>query len=116
MMNISIKKTVTIAVITIIVSFFVVSLFAYNSYEAKVSNDYKVVEYNNNTYFVTDLSSQDIEFDKKIKTYQCGESLYSQWLVSPMCYVSIDKEYIKIITEDDTIESKVLYYSLDGNK
>lgn len=93
--------------------FSISSIFIYNSYEAKVSEDYNTIKYNNNIYIRIDSLPEDCVLDKKIKAYQGGSSLSAQWLVSPMCYISNDKEYIELITEDDTIPSKILYYKID---
>lgn len=105
------KNTKTIIIlIVIIMTFFISSVSIYNSYEAKVNKDYTIIEYNDNIYVNVDSVSIDCVFEKQLKAYQCGNSLYSQWLVSPKCYISNDKKYIKIITEDDTIESKTMYF------
>ncbi len=106
-------RKLIILFIFIVMIFSISSVLMYNSYEAKVSKDYNTIEYNNNIYINIDSLPEDCVLDKNIKAYQEGNSLYSQWLVSPMCYISNDKEYIEIITEDDTIPYKILYYKLD---
>lgn len=90
-------------------SFSFYSIFTYNSYEARVNENYSTVEYNDNIYVRVDYLSEDSVFDKQIKAYLNGNSLYSRWLVAPMCYISNNQEYIKIITEDYTF---VLYYKI----
>lgn len=110
------KKSVKIIImiVTIIISFSAFFIIDCNSYKAKVSESYSTVEYNNNIYTKIDSLPDNCLLDEKVKVYQNGNSVFSQWLVSPMCYVSDDKEYIKLITEDDTINSKVLYYKIDS--
>ena len=107
------KSTKTIIILIVIaMTFSLSSVSIYNSYEAKVNKDYTTIEYNDSVYVNVDSASVDCVFEKQLKAYQCGNSLYSQWLVSPMCYISNDKKYIKIISEDDTIDSKIMYFKI----
>lgn len=109
----SVKIIVTITIISLI-SFSAFFIIVGNSYKAKVSENYSTVEYNDTIYIKVDSLPDDCLLDEKLKAYQDGYSIFSQWLVSPICYISKDKEYIQLITEDDTIGSKVLYYKINS--
>ncbi|MDD6728056.1 MAG: hypothetical protein PUE08_02410 [Eubacteriales bacterium] len=104
------KKTIISVLILLAVCFSEYSVYDYNSYDAKVAEDYSSVEYGNALYVKADAVPEDVSFDNQLKAYQKGNSVFSQWLVSPMCRTSNDGRYIQVITEDDTISPQTIYY------
>ena len=115
-----IRKAVFLIIFLTVMLVGFAAFFIYHLHDISVSEDYSTIEYDGNTYsqIAQSVFPEDCEIDTRVTVYQKGRAFYEQSLTPPMCYISKDREYIMLRTEDndDTFPSRELYYKLDGSE